>query len=500
MANIATQASGNWSNPATWSGGVLPGVNDVAQALTGHTVTIDQNVSVQSLSNTGSGKFVLTGSTARTITCSISLILALTATSSLIELDASYSATGSIINAGTIAAGAITGTAAAFIAILAGATGSVSMTGTNWTGDSSATGVATSLVLNQSDVDVTINVSGTITNTQTTSGIYNTSSGDLSVTALAFHATNSVPNPGGVVAVIGTLANTISVTANLVKQSSQSGVLVYIDNALSDVTITGDIAPTTNSNGGSIVVMIIRAKTLTINGTLRGGYNTSTYAVQVASTATTCVTVINGNLYGGPGNNTASGGAAIDVQNGVLLTVNGDVRSGSSLNGDSGSGIGGLGINRSTATPVWVKGSLFIDNSSTNPAVQWSQTANTAPLRVGQSGQTSIIQDNPRGRAYNGPIQIVAGATILYQYGNYGPDGTFYPEQPTLTNVDSDLSPADVRDGVVYDSDNKTGTMAIPNEDDVLLGVPVDGTFGTKSVKMADAAAITGSQIEVIGA
>jgi len=500
MANIASQASGNWSNPATWSGGVLPGVNDVAQALTGHTVTIDQNVAVQSLSNTGSGKFVLTGSTARTVTCSVSLILALTATSSLIELDASYSATGSVINAGLIAAGAITGTAAAFVSLLSGATGTLSMTGTNWTGDSSATGVATSLVLNASDVDVTINVSGTITNTQTTSGIYNTSSGDLTVTALAFHATNSVPNPGGVVAVIGTLANTISVTASLVKQSGQSGVLVYIDNANSDVILTGDASPTTNSNGGSIVIMIIRAKSVVFNGNLLGGQNPSTYAMQIASTATGCTVVVNGNVTGGIGNSSQSGGPAIDMQNGQLLTINGDVRSGPSLNYESATGIGGTAISRSTATTVWIKGNIYVDNMATRPVLDWAFTANTGALRVGASGVTSYINENSKTRFYYGPIQIVDGATIIYRYGTFSPDGTFIPDGDNLTNADSNLSPADVRDGVVYDSDNKTGTMAIPDEDDVLLGVPVDTTFGTKSVKLADAAAITGSQIEVIGA
>lgn len=43
-------ASGNWSNTATWNGGVLPAAGDIV-ASNGFTVTIDQNVNVDSLIN-----------------------------------------------------------------------------------------------------------------------------------------------------------------------------------------------------------------------------------------------------------------------------------------------------------------------------------------------------------------------------------------------------------------------------------------------------------------
>jgi hypothetical protein len=50
MADIFAQASGNWSDTATWSGGVLPSENDVAIA-NGFIVTVDQDVLVQSIRN-----------------------------------------------------------------------------------------------------------------------------------------------------------------------------------------------------------------------------------------------------------------------------------------------------------------------------------------------------------------------------------------------------------------------------------------------------------------
>lgn len=51
MALKVAVASGNWSNPATWNGGVLPNPGDVV-ASNNFTVTIDQNVNVDSITNT----------------------------------------------------------------------------------------------------------------------------------------------------------------------------------------------------------------------------------------------------------------------------------------------------------------------------------------------------------------------------------------------------------------------------------------------------------------
>lgn len=51
MALRVAVATGNWSNPATWNGGVLPVAGDIV-ASNNFTVTIDQNINVDSLTNT----------------------------------------------------------------------------------------------------------------------------------------------------------------------------------------------------------------------------------------------------------------------------------------------------------------------------------------------------------------------------------------------------------------------------------------------------------------
>jgi hypothetical protein len=50
MANRYAVATGNWSNTATWDGGTLPGAGDVVRP-NGFTVTIDQNITVQELTD-----------------------------------------------------------------------------------------------------------------------------------------------------------------------------------------------------------------------------------------------------------------------------------------------------------------------------------------------------------------------------------------------------------------------------------------------------------------
>jgi hypothetical protein len=54
MANIKAAQSGNWSDTSTWQGGALPGLDDIAIANS-YTVTIDQDISVQTLSNSTFG-------------------------------------------------------------------------------------------------------------------------------------------------------------------------------------------------------------------------------------------------------------------------------------------------------------------------------------------------------------------------------------------------------------------------------------------------------------
>jgi hypothetical protein len=69
MATITSAASGNWSAGATWVGGVPPTSVDDAVIGAGHTVTLDVDATVISLSGAGNVASNLAITTSRTFTC-----------------------------------------------------------------------------------------------------------------------------------------------------------------------------------------------------------------------------------------------------------------------------------------------------------------------------------------------------------------------------------------------------------------------------------------------
>jgi hypothetical protein len=69
MATITSAASGNWSAGATWVGSVAPGVNDDAVIGAGHTVTLDVDATVLTLSGAANTTSNLAITTSRNFTC-----------------------------------------------------------------------------------------------------------------------------------------------------------------------------------------------------------------------------------------------------------------------------------------------------------------------------------------------------------------------------------------------------------------------------------------------
>lgn len=64
MATITAAQSGNWSSTSTWVGGVVPGPGDDVYSASDYVITIDQDITVNTLNpgNSG-GYFVVTGYT-----------------------------------------------------------------------------------------------------------------------------------------------------------------------------------------------------------------------------------------------------------------------------------------------------------------------------------------------------------------------------------------------------------------------------------------------------
>ena len=103
-ANISsTSSGGNWSDPATWDSGVVPGAADDVTIVAGATVTLDQDVSVLSL--TVNGAFVVgNDATARNLTVTGATNIASGASFTVGAFDITHIITfqGALTNNGTL--------------------------------------------------------------------------------------------------------------------------------------------------------------------------------------------------------------------------------------------------------------------------------------------------------------------------------------------------------------------------------------------------------------
>ncbi len=72
-------------------------------------------------------------------------------------------------------------------------------------------------------------------------------------------------------------------------------------------------------------------------------------------------------------------------------------------------------------------------------------------------------------------------------FANTAMSNTYTPRTAYLNvaTFDGEVDPADVREGVVYDRGDKTGTLDLPDESDVLVGVDYDGASKTGTLEPA---------------
>ena len=556
MATIASQASGNWSSTSTWVGGVLPSSSDIAQVVSGHEVVIDQDISVQGLSQTGSGKFIVTGSSSRSIECSSSLTLSTTATSTaLLEFDGSYSADGTTISTASLSVGAHTGsTARAMIFFASGASGSASISSTgSWAGDTSTVGGYTPIVRTESSVDIDISAD-TITSTSSSStAIYSdrTATGSITITASTLlnrvlssygdkditingeiTGTESINildniNPiviNGNISTAATLtsscisiSNVASLTVNgdVLVQAGSYGVnegaysyscALRISRASSlfttdcHIIVNGDILNNANNNNPGISGIVFYSSqpyigTLDVYGDVKAGGVVSKHGIMVASMVSSISQGPNINIHGnvyGQGQSIATptyagAGSGIYINIDVYANINiyGNVYGGDYY------GASGIRTNNSTSfADIHIHGGT-IESSTVAPAIDFKSASGS--LVVGVPGAITTIIGHPQTMGISGPF-MVAENTYISIISKDSNENVI----SISTNAPSNLSPSDVRYGVIYD-DGQVGTMHVPDPEDVAYGVPVDNTIGQAKLLASDVATVTGSQISTLG-
>jgi hypothetical protein len=473
VATITSAQSGDFSDPATWVGGVVPGVGDVAVAATGHVIVIDVDVTVDQVTTTG-GTFTFADGVTLTATNATAGVLggATGIGAVTMSLDAPDSAT--II--GNVRAGGI-----------------ASSWGVEFTGTGS----------------LTINgqvTGGTFAGADATgaNGVQLTGAGTLTVDNGAGTAVS-----GGTGAsargIRCTAAATITIAGNITGGSGNSTFGLQ-NTAAATITVTGNI---TGGSGSSVAIGLQNtgASTITITGNITGGSGSSgSNGLQNTGSATITVT---GNITGGPSGTSAFG---LNNSGSATITVTGNIT--------AGSGSGAQGLQNTAASTITVTG-----NITGNNAVGLSNNNSSAVIDIDGTLQASATQaavSSTTGTVIvSGPL-ITSGAVFSTgeSWGFWPINGRWYVKESALSTfevqmrsevlnpdgtrdtrrlfvlegVTPDPAATDVRSGVTYGPlGGFTGTCAVPPPTAVASGVPVDATTGEAVLRQADAAAIFGA-------
>jgi len=225
MATITSAASGNWSNTATWVGGVVPTAAD--DVVVNHNITADVDITVLTITI---NNVTLTVSTSRNITCT-----------------AANGITAAIVN-----------TDAGAVAITANAASTINIT-SNIRLSAFGGGFGSSRCAVVISGQAVVNVIGNLLN--------NISSGDVII-------------GNGNVIIINTNAGRLNVTGNLIGSSNLTNgkVAVYSAGTGTIVNITGNCT----AQGGSALISNGHTGTITINGTTTA--SSTTPALQTSTT------------------------------------------------------------------------------------------------------------------------------------------------------------------------------------------------------------------------
>jgi hypothetical protein len=469
MATITSAQSGDFSDTATWIGGVVPGVGDVAVAATGHVIVIDVDVTVDQVTTTG-GTFTFADGVTLTATNATAGVLGAATGIGAVTMDLNAPNSATIV--GNVRAGSI----ASSWGVQFTGTGSLTIngqvTGGTFVG-ADATG-AKGVQLTGAGTLVVDNGTGTAASGGTGAfarGIQCTAAATITITGnITGGNANGLNN---------TAASTITVTGNI---TGGGGVTTHgLNNtAASTITINGNIA----GGGGPSAFGLnnTAASTITINGNISGS-NSPGLTNAAASTIT-----ITGNITGGGGVN----GTGLSNTGASTITVIGTI---------TGAGAAGLS-NTNAGAVIEIDGTL--QAGATGPAVLSQNIALitvTGPLIASSTAQTNA---NESGFfpliSYRWYIKESAIETFFIEMrssdivGEIRPSRTLYVVEGATADSGKLPAASDVRAGVVYGfNDAGTGTCAVPPPAAVGVGVPVDATTGEAVLRQADAAAIFGA-------
>jgi hypothetical protein len=541
MALRAAVATGNWSNPAIWNNGVLPSPGDIV-ASNNFTVTIDQNINVDTLTNTAQS--IITAVPLMTSNTTPSgIVTGLGGTSAYITFNGSISQ-HSFFNAnpGDFFGYEFTSPKAIdMFTFVLGGNSTTNISFQSWDGSAWITlytavlaGVSTftSPLIGNSVAYIKyrflINTTGSLQMRETylyeylsttaavagggfilNSGITVTTTG---ATGLSAASTDLITFSSNGTATIN------CGTENILRPTSASAISTIRVTGGGTLNITGNLEPgSTNGISRNLHITTTAGAVVNVTGRVYGG-NSNAIFTDVSCTLNVIGNVIGtnsngplagiwfgaggtlnvtGNIYGSGGFNNNGYGIYFNIGN---LNITGNVY------GGENQGVADWGISIVGIATVYITGNLFAGDSS---SLNNSQAINC--------GTASYI--NQVGAIYAGKniagfvsssstaINLLTGPFVCDEYGFFPyqivrmhlipTTNSYFEFRDETTNgavspsavapatqlvspatLVSSLATSDVRFGIVYALSTLTGTLRMPTANQVTFGIPVDTTFG----------------------
>jgi hypothetical protein len=522
MALRAAVATGNWSNPAIWNDGVLPTVGDIV-ASNNFTITIDQNINVELITNTVQSPVIITP--AMTSNTTPSGIVSASSYFSNISTFLPWRAFDRGTNTNWLSNGTTGWLAYEFptsktvtrYQVLTPSDGSPTSVprnwtfegwdGTNWIVLDTVTGNSGTAIVNRTLANTTAYIQYRINITLNNGNGAYTGVTELYLYEANDYGANSVAGGGFV------LNDSYTVTANLL--GGAVNLLTY--SGSTSATIIGNLTHGTGNNVvnfnsstgtlnivGNVInngtagrgILVTNTGTLSIVGDvyITGGNYLNSLLVQANGTVN-----ITGNVY-----NSADAVFASSVQialNSICtLNIVGNLthRSNNATNGIL------ISINAADCT-VNITGNVL---GGRQPQQQAISSGQRHYLNIIGTILSDILSVGPSVSSGNGSaINLFTGPFICSPYGFFPyqvvrmhliPTTNSYIEfRDETTNgalspgaiapatrlvspatIADNPIPANVRFGTVYSIGSQTGTLRMPHPNQVTYGVAVDNTFG----------------------
>ena len=475
MAVIKAQANGNWSATATWSGGVVPSLNDTVYANS-FTVALDQAIDLTGSTVDTSGSFipgqiymvVSLGTTNFGLTANC--IVPGTNAGTAVAITSAVGQIFQAVNAGT----ATTGTARRMGALLnyvntpiTVATGGGFTLAANWniTGAYIQAGSANCLTVSAA-------ASSTLAGCRATGSAFT-----LSTRAIAFSSSGTL-TLNGIVAIGGRVTGTSTADgAHAIESTSAAGTVAFTNAS----TLTGGTTAYTysinNNSTGSVTIT---------SSAMTGGVGSSN-SMCLNNASTGSITVIGSTLTGG---GTGNAGMCINNASTGSITVTGSTVTGGGVTNTYGINNNSTGTVTATSTTITAgsgTNACGINNNSTGTIVSTGDitASNSINGIVSTTSGSSVKVSGSLISSANGTVAVYCPkflvdptpTTATVRFAKNG--SSTYSDFFTADNSFGQASVADVRSGTVYASGLLTGTCAVPSASSVAFGVPIDATTGT---------------------